>query len=94
MRMIGGVGQYIFNNAFGQFAAPLVFLQHDRDIQAGFYIVAFVSIHGVIVSGIAGLVKMKKKSEIPVRRYSIIRLMASVTRHLLGGRSHFSEGIY
>ncbi len=52
MRMRGRVGQNIFDNALGQLAAALIFLQHNRDMETGFDVCSFLSVHGVIVSGV------------------------------------------
>jgi len=52
MRMRGRVSQNIFDDSFGQLAAALIFLQHNRDVETGFDLGAFWWVHKVIVSGL------------------------------------------
>ncbi len=52
MRVSRGIGQYIFNDAFGQLAAALIFLQNNHDFQTGLDVLALFSIHKQIVSGL------------------------------------------
>jgi len=54
--MVGGFGEYILHNSFGEFTSSLVLLQNDEDRHTGFDVCAFLTIHfvqGVAVVGVA-----------------------------------------
>lgn len=56
MRVVGGFGEYILHNSFGEFTSSLVLLQNDVDRHTGFDVCAFLTIHfvqGVAVVGVA-----------------------------------------